>query len=170
MEPNPDFADQRRAALKSFARADIDPPIREVMQAVNRLPWCFSLQCCWGHFVTAQNPDQHNLARLTPDTPDQTCHYRISYLALCLDTGPDARDMLEEMRAVPDALGPDLAQFGCAEWFWKQWVNSYVLQVQPRAMAHLDSMDLGLEQALQVQEARDRFWPMIGNLAALRAV
>ena len=52
---------------------------------------------------------------------------------------------------------PEYIQFGSADWFWKRWANSYVLQVEPARHKEKDAVILDATEARQVQRVRDQF-------------
>ena len=47
---NPDFYLQKRENIEGLTDGMIDPPILDIVKALNSLPFCFTLQCCFGHF------------------------------------------------------------------------------------------------------------------------
>ena len=61
---NPDFEAQKQETLAGLNREMIDAPIVAHIEALNRLPYCFTLQCCYGHFLYIGQPDPQNLAPL----------------------------------------------------------------------------------------------------------
>lgn len=48
---NPHYPDQRRKNLAGLTGDMIDGPILGIVNGFNRLPYCFTLQSCSGHFV-----------------------------------------------------------------------------------------------------------------------
>jgi hypothetical protein len=159
---NPQYAAQRRAALEDLQEAAIDAPLVELMQQLNRLPYCFTLQCCYGHFVYPGRDDPHNLEPLPATAPPGGVEYRIAYLALCVENSPSGKGLLELLKEVT-AIDPDNVQFGCATWFWERQVNSYVLQVEPDRYKHQDRADLGYEEALHIENLRNEFLARLGE-------
>ena len=132
MVPNPGFETQRQRALAGLATVTIDPPIVHIVQALNRLPFCFTLQSCYGHFLHAGCADPQNCRALpaaAPNDAPDTVEYRIAYIALSLDRSPDGERFLDRIKTIVD-IDPAYVQFGCAQWFWDQQVNSYVIQVE----------------------------------------
>ena len=84
------YAEERQAALDALDLTAIDEPIVDVVEAFAALPYCYSLQCCYGHFLTAAGQDDHSLAPI-PDGHGGSVRYRIAYVAFCVeysDTGP----------------------------------------------------------------------------------
>jgi hypothetical protein len=154
---NPDFAAQRGEALADVDADEIDAPIVQLITGFADLPYCYTLQCCHGHFVRDSDTDDHTLARLPDEPRDEVVLYRIAYVTWCIDTEAEGMRLMQDLRAVA-AAAPGLVQFGCATWFWERQVNSYVLQVEPERFAHLDKTPLGYGEALRVQAARDDFF------------
>ena len=165
---DPGFAAHRGAWLAKLDPDILDPPIRDAVRTLNELPYCFTLQSCWGHF----HGEETGLCREIPDTeslkPELAYHYRIAYAAFCLENSPRGREFLGLLRRVPAQAGPGLVQFGCADWFWNQLVNTYVLQVQPRDRATVDALDVAGIQARELRNARDALWNALWMLAAER--
>ncbi len=153
---NDGYAAARQAALETLDLSAVDAPIRDIVEAFRPLPHCFTLQCCYGHFLTSPAQDDYSLAPL-PDGHAGAVRYRIAYVAFCVDAGDRGRALLERLSRVPET-DPAYVQFGSADWFWDQWVNSYTLQVEPAAHRFKDQAVLTAGEALQVQHARDRFF------------
>jgi hypothetical protein len=150
------FADERRAALGALDLGAIDEPIADIIEAFSLLPHCYTLQCCCGHFLTAPGQDEHSLAPI-PEGHFIAVRYRIAYLALCVDDSDPGRALLDALSRVP-AVDPSYVQFGSADWFWDQWVNSYTLQVMPVAHRFKDQAALATGEALHTQRVRDHFF------------
>jgi hypothetical protein len=150
------YGDERRAALDALDLADVDEPIVDVVEAFAPLPHCFTLQCCYGHFLTVPGQDDHSLAPI-PRGHDAAVRYRIAYVAFCVEDGDRGRAFLERLSRLP-ALDPGYVQLGSADWFWEQWLNSYVLQVEPAAHRFRDQAVLAAGEARHTQTVRDRFF------------
>jgi hypothetical protein len=153
---NAGYAADREAALAALDLSAVDSPIIDVLESFRPLPHCFTLQCCYGHFVTSPGQDDHSLAPI-PEGHTGAVQYRIAYVAFCVDVGERGRELLERLSRVPE-IEPAYVQFGSADWFWDQWPNSYVLQVEPTAHRFKDQAVLTAGEALQTQRARDRFF------------
>ena len=153
---NDGYAAERQAALEALDLSAVDAPIVDIVEAFRPLPHCFTLQCCYGHFLTRTGQDDHTLAPL-PEGFTGTVRYRIAYVAFCVDTDAPGRALLEKLSRVPES-DPAFVQFGSADWFWDQWPNSYTLQVEPAVHRFKDQAVLTAGEALQVQRARDRFF------------
>ena len=158
LQPNPEFETARARALEDLAGAEIDEPITDIIESLNRLPFCYTLQCCFGHFVAPEQPDDHNLALVAESGPSTHFLYRIAYVAFCVDASPDGKRLLNMLRDIPSRVDRDNVQFGCAQWFRDRCVNSYVLQIQPSGRADVDSLTVTRREALRIQSARNRFW------------
>ena len=155
---NPQFNRQRERAQSGLNAGMLDRPIVPIITALNADPGCFTLQSCWGHFLPDGEDDLHTLKPLAARfSRYDEVEYRIAYIAFCVDTGPRGRKLLKAMEQIP-AIEPEYVQFGCAHWFWKQQVNSYVLQVEPERFQDRDSVMLSCPEACFVEEVRDRFF------------
>jgi hypothetical protein len=161
---NDGYALERAAALKALDLSAVDAPIVDVMEAFRPLPYCYSLQCCHGHFLTAQAQDDHTLAPLPPGYTGSV-RYRIAYVAFCVDTDDRGRELLDKLSRVPE-IDPAYVQFGSAAWFWDQWLNSFVLQVEPTVHRFKDQAVLTAGEAMQVQRARDQFFAELRRVLA----
>jgi hypothetical protein len=153
---NDGYEADRLEALAALDLSAVDPPILDVVEAFRPLPHCFTLQCCYGHFLTTAGRDEHSLEPVA-DGFSGTIRYRIAYVALCLDAGGRGRALLEKLSRVPE-IEPAHVQFGSADWFWDQWPNSYVLQVEPASHRFKDRAVLTAGEAMQTQRVRDRFF------------
>ena len=160
---NAHYDRQRRESLDKLDLGAIDAPIVDIVRGLSRLPYCFTLQSCYGHFLYPGQRDPLNIAPL-PILPELTqIEYRIAYLALCIQESETGRDLVNELRQIPD-IDPGTIQFGCATWFWEQQVNSYVLQVEPERYKNQDRALIPYQEALHVQRTRARFWELLRDL------
>lgn len=161
---HPSYQHDRRKVLSGIKPGDVDAPIREIVTAFGKLPQCFTLQICYGHFVWEGQPDKYNLDVL-PLRIRGLVRYRIAYLALCIennDRGAHLRDCLASICETDRKY----VQFGSPDWFWQQYPNSYALQVEPERFASQDEAWLEHAEALHVQTVRDGvFQGVIGVLA-----
>jgi len=156
------FPRDRELVLAEIHPEKIDAPIRQLISRFSHLPFCFTLQCCFGHFLYDGEQDQENLQPL-PSHDVGPVKYRIAYLALCLENSRDGRKLYSGLESVA-AAKPEYIQFGSPGWFWKRHVNSYSLQVEPIRFAQSDIAIIGYEEALIVQKTRDRFFDLLGEL------
>jgi len=167
MVENARYADERRAALDSLDVTDVDEPIIDIVEAFAPLLHCYTLQSCYGHFLTAPGQDAHSLAPI-PEAHGGSVRYRIAYVAFCVEESDKGRALLDRLARVP-AVDPAFVQFGSADWFWDQWVNSYVLQVEPAGFRFKDQAALAAGAAVHTQRVRDRFFDELRRLLAVES-
>jgi len=78
------YQKQREKSLSRFDINTIDTPIIEIVNSFAKLPFCFTLQSCYGHFVYKNQKNLKNVEPL-PDSDDiSNVVYRIAYIALCI--------------------------------------------------------------------------------------
>ena len=150
--------------MSAFTPDMVEAPIRDMVMGLNELPHCFTLQCCYGHFLCAGQSDESGLEPL-PVEGEGPVAYRIAYVALCIeagDKGANLRDRLAEVCEV-DA---EYVQFGSPGWFWRRHVNSYALQVEPARYVEQDQAELDYTEALHVQAVRDEFYRRLREIVA----
>jgi hypothetical protein len=150
------YLQDRQEALEALALQVIDRPIVELIEGFTRLPYCFTLQSCYGHFLCASGQDSSNLERLPPRYEGEV-NYRIAYLALCLENSPRGRKLRDSLQVV-SAFDQDYVQFGSADWFWERHCNSYVLQVEPVRHRTKDQVVVKHSEALYLERIRDLFF------------
>jgi len=158
------YASARRAAADAFDLSDVDAPIVDVVKAFGLLPYCFTLQCCYGHFLTEHGRDDHSLA-LIPESFTGVVRYRLAYVAFCIENGDRGRGFLEKLSRIAE-IEPAYMQFGSADWFWDQWPNSYVLQVEPFEHRFKDQATIQAAEARMTQRVRDQFFHELRRLLA----
>ena len=151
---NPLYFAQRRKSLSGLDPSMIDAPIIGLINGFNRLPHCFTLQSCYGHFLYRGQIDPHNLDPLPVSKTLSRVEYRIAYIALCIENSDAGKLLIEALKAITD-LDPENFQFCCAEWFWKRQVNSYALQVEPHRFKRQDTAVLDYSEALQIEKTRN---------------
>lgn len=160
---NPLYPQQRKNVLTGVSDDMIDGPIIELIHTFNRLPFCFTLQCCHGHFMHAGLKDPYNLRPLPmTDTIDRV-EYRIAYICLCIEHNDLGKALLTALKKIT-VIDPDNIQFCCAEWFWKRQVNSYALQVQPARYRDKDTAVLGYREALHIEKIRNEFFEELAKV------
>jgi hypothetical protein len=159
---HPAFEKEREQSLVSLdaeiRNGMIDPPLVPLLEGFSKIPYCFTIQCCYGHFIHEQQPDEHNLLPLAGYAGDiRRVKYRIAYLALCIrETGP-GRELCRDLERIT-RIDPAYIQFGSPDWFWERHVNSFALQVEPERFIMKDSVELSFDEALHVEELRDIFF------------
>ncbi len=159
----PYFKEQRQKILAAFPEAEIDEPIIEIIENFNNLPFCFTLQSCYGHFLYGGQADPQNLDPLPATKTMARVEYRIAYIAFCLENSDPGRSLLEALKGVT-AIDPENIQFCSAKWFWKKQVNSYALQVEPDRFKHEDTAIIEGREALQIEKIRNEFFARIKEL------
>ena len=163
----PDFARQREEALVGIDYNYIDAPIVELVSNIAKLPYCFSLQSCYGHFIYLYNKDTHNCDRLKKIDGILEVDYRIAYLAICIDNCAEGKELLLFLEKAVE-IDKDYIQFGCADWFWDRQVNSYVLQVQPERFKHKDRMFVEIQEAYHIEFIKSNFFARLNKIIKYR--
>ena len=135
--------------LRDLTDAMIDKPIIDLINGFNKLPYCFTLQSCYGHFVYNGQKDNHNLDPLPAKDTIAKVEYRIAYIAICIENSFLGKSLFDSLKEIT-AIGLENVQFCCAEWFWKKQVNSYALQVEPDRFKHKDTAILDYKEALHI--------------------
>ena len=154
---NSRYQDQRQKSLAGLSDGMIDVPIIELINAFNKLPYCFTLQSCYGHFIYNGQKDPHNLEPLPITDTIARVEYRIAYICFCIENSALGRGLLDALNKIT-AIDPENIQFCCAEWFWKRQVNSYALQVEPDRFKHKDRATLNYREALHIEKIRNEFF------------
>ena len=160
---NPGFEKQKRKTLAELSDGMIDAPIVNIIRGFNNLPYCFTLQCCYGHFVYDGHWDSHNLDPLPESEQIYRVEYRIAYIAYCIDNSEAGRALLDKLQKIP-RMDPENIQFCSARWFWRRQVNSYALQVEPDRFKHEDKAILNYEEALYIEKLRGEFFHKLEEL------
>jgi len=159
---NRGYVHARQRSIAALDLTSIDDPITDIVRGFAVLPHCFTLQCCYGHFVCAPEQAPHNIDPI-PLEFSGLATYRIAYIALCLEHSRQGQALRQSLAQLP-AIDPDYVQFGSADWFWERWANSYALQVEPTAHMLKDEVILGPTEALRTQAVRDIFFGELGDL------
>jgi hypothetical protein len=157
---DPDYEIARTKALNDLDLAVIDTPILDIIDDFSRIPHCFTMQSCWGHFVHDGQPDPRGCAPLA-DCDDKTeIRFQLAYVAVCLENSEHGKALRNDLRGLVE-IDPSNVQFGSAEWFWKQRVNSYVLQVEPDRFKYQDRAMIGVEEAFRLEQLKARVFDEI---------
>ncbi len=160
---NPHYEDQRQKTLASLSDDMLDAPIINLINGFNQLPYCFTLQCCYGHFIHNRQKDPHNLDPLPISDAIDNVEYRIAYIAFCIENSASGK-MFREALSDISLVDLENIQFCSGEWFWKRQVNSYALQVQPDRFKDKDSAILDYKEALLIEQVRDEFFVQLHEL------
>jgi hypothetical protein len=160
---NPHYRDQRQRSLAGLSDDMIDKPIIELINAFNKLPYCFTLQSCYGHFIYSGQNNPHNLEPLPITDTIARVKYRIAYIAFCIENSDSGRMLFDALKEIA-VIDPENIQFCCAEWFWKRQVNSYALQVEPDRFKFEDTAILNYKEALKIEKIRNEFFVQLKEL------
>lgn len=163
---NPHYQVQRQISLEDLTDDKIDVPIIDLINGFNKLPYCFTLQSCYGHFVYDDQKDPHNLEPLPVKDTIAKVQYRIAYIAFCIENSLLGRELYETLNKIT-AIDPENIQFCCAEWFWKRQVNSYALQVEPDRFKRKDTAILDYNEALHIEKIRNEFFRRLYELVEI---
>lgn len=153
------FFEKRARALKHLKMSTIDPPIRDIIEALTSIRHCFTVQSCHGHIVK-QDPGGEVIERIDPELElPETGLYQIAYLALVLENSDNGRKLYRILSDL-SLLDAHFFQFGSADWFWKTrgFCNSYVIQVEPYRFRHLDWFTMDRKEAKEWLDARNLFF------------
>ena len=160
---HPEFQSERLAALNGLDISLVDLQLTSLMKNLNRLPYLFTLQCCHGHLFTADNKE---ITDFEGFNGSDEVEYRLAYIAFCIENSPLGKSFMEELKQVPSRLEEHTVHFGSAQWFWDQWVNSYILQVMPLRFKDQDKAVLNLPEAKRIIALRDTFFSTMSALVA----
>jgi len=160
---DPGYVERRREYLDSLDIGAIDSPIADLIGDFAGLPYCFTLQSCWGHFLYDGQDDPGHTERLPVSGGIATVEYRLAYVALCIEDNEAGRALFADLSRVP-AIDAAYVQWGCAGWFWDMVPNSYVLQVEPARHMYKDRAFVSYREALHLQATRDRFFSALGGI------
>jgi hypothetical protein len=159
---NQQYFKDRHDTLAALDLRTIDEPIVELIDGFTAIPHCFTVQSCYGHFLYSPEQDTYSLDPVpTKNTGD--IRYRLAYIVFCIDNSPAGRAFHNSLAKVPE-LDPDYVQFGSAEWFWKRYVNSYALQLEPTRYKRKDEAILEHAEALHIQQRRGLFFSELRDL------
>ena len=157
LEDNPHFFTQSRYALGQLNIETIDEPIVDIIKNIATIPYVFTLQSCYGHFLYNKLKAPQSIETISIDAKDQIIKYRIAYIALCVENSINGRNLLEEICLLP-LINPDNIQFGSAGWFWQRQINSYVIQVESLKFQLQDQCRIHYEVALMLEKIRNKLF------------
>ena len=118
------------------------------------LPWVIPL---------ANQKDPQSIELLPPSKRNAEVDYRIAYIALCIENSKQGLILFNALKKIP-FIDIRYIQFGCAEWFWKQHLNSFALQVEPERHMRKDRIIVDYQESLHIQEIRGCFFDKIREL------
>lgn len=164
---DPDYNKRRSAALSELDISIIDPTIREIISSYNALPYSFTLQSCYGHFLYEGQGDNHNTDPLPEETRIEKVDYRIAYLAFCVENSEPGRSLKREIADLT-RLDPMNIQLGSAGWIWKDIPNFYAIQVEPDRHRDKDRVFLDFEEAILIERVRNEFFASLAEIVFRR--
>jgi hypothetical protein len=154
---NPHYQEQKHKILYDLNDDMIDMPIVDLINGFNKLPYCFTLQSCYGHFIYNGQKDAQHLDPLPEKEIIAKIEYRIAYVAFCIENSASGRGLFEALKKIT-AIDPENVQFCCAKWFWERHINSYALQVEPDRFKRKDTAILDFKEALYIEKIRNTFF------------
>jgi hypothetical protein len=160
---NPHYQVQKQKILCDLTDDMIDMPIIGLINGFNKLPYCFTLQSCYGHFVNNGQKDLYNFESLPVKDTIAKVEYRIAYIAFCIENSASGRGLFEAFKEIT-SIDSENVQFCCAEWFWERQVNSYALQVEPDRFKRRDKAILDYKEALYIEKVRNEFFVRLDKL------
>ena len=164
---NPHFYEQRRKSLNELDLTMIDAPIVEINKGFSKLPYCFTLQSCYGHFLYGNQRNPKNIEPLPISDNIEKAEYRIAYIAFCIENSESGIELFHDLNKIT-VINPEYIQFGCAEWFWKRQVNSFALQVEPKRFMKRDKAIIDYQEALRVEKVRNEFFEEIEKIVQVK--
>ena len=105
---NPRFTKQRRDALDLLRNVSIDKLIIDVISGFAELPYCFTLQSCYGHFLFGDRSDPHGIEPLPALDREIDIEYRLAYIAVCVQANEPGRLLLRDLSELPLAAPEDI--------------------------------------------------------------
>ena len=162
-EKNPNYHKQRQKSINNLNTDIIDKPIINLIKWFLELPYCFTLQSCYGHFVYNGQRNTYNIDKIPVSENIKSVEYRIAYIALWIQNSKSGRKLFEELSIVPQ-IDRKYIQFGCAQWFWERQVNSFALQVEPERYSTKDNAFIEHEEALHIEIIRNRFFERLKDI------
>ncbi|MGD8561977.1 MAG: hypothetical protein PVG03_05565 [Desulfarculaceae bacterium] len=158
MVPDPDFEKKKNKTLAGLDPQILDPPMRDLVAGYNKLPYCYTLQCCHGHIVIPDKGPYSDWQRLPVEDPPLKALYQLAYLALVIRNNPPGQGLLRALASLA-GTNPGFMQFGSPDWFWNAQgqANSFALQVSPQRSKDLDRFEMIEAEARQWMAAREQF-------------
>ena len=162
------YQEQRAESLCLLDISTIDTPIIAVIRGFSKLPYCFTLQSCYGHFLHHNRKDPKNVEPLINLDESLSVEYRIAYMALCIQNSESGVGLLQDLKGLT-RIDPEYVQFGCAEWFWERQVNSYALQVEPERYKTEDKIIVSSQEALHIGKVRNQLYDELRRMTQERS-
>lgn len=108
LEDYPGFQSSRQLALHNLDVTLIDNPLVGLIKDLNKLPYLFTLQCCYGHFLTTDGEElsDFDLLRTTSKV-----EYRLAYIAFCIENSPSGKQFVQQLKEIPLTVEQGVIQF-----------------------------------------------------------
>ena len=101
---NPRYGDQRNKMLAGLSNDMIDDPIIDIVNGFNRLPCCFTVQCCYGHFTHYHQKNPHNFEPIPAAENISSVKYGLAYICFCIDNTYALQVMPDRFKTRDSAL------------------------------------------------------------------
>ena len=163
---HPNFQAERQVALDNLDFNLIDPPLIKLVKEINRLPCLFTLQCCHGHFLKKNGQETSYLAL---SETNERVDYKLAFVAICIENSFKGNSIRKRLMNIPASIDRNRIQFCSAQWFWEQWINSYVLQVMPERFRDQDMAQFEYAEVREIGKVRDDFFVLLKNCIALHS-
>ena len=157
------FHEKRLKSSKILDYSSIDEPILDIIIKFSELDYCFTLQSCYGHFLYNHQKDPNNLELLPRMERNVKVEYRIAYIVICIENSHLGLSLFDAFKEIP-FIDKEYIQFGCADWFWERYSNSFALQVEPERHMRRDRLFVDYREALHIQEVRGYFFDKMREL------
>ena len=154
---NSQFAKQKQETINGLRFEVIDKPIVDLIERFVKLPYCFPMQSCYGHFLYKNQTNTKNIEPLHILGDNSKVEYRIAYIAICVDNNELGKELLNDLSKLP-LIDTQYIQYGSAVWFWERQINSYVLQVEPERYKTSDRCTIEYREALHIEKVRNAFY------------
>lgn len=165
-EDYPEFQRDRQLALDMLDIALIDDPLVGLIKDLNQIPYLFTLQCCHGHFQTTDGEEISDFDASGSINKLNKLEYRLAYIVFCIENSSSGKFFAQQLQDIPLTVKHGLVQFCSAQWFWDQWLNSYVLQVMVPRFKDKDTCVIDVHEADKIKQARDIFYAYLKDFAS----
>jgi len=97
---SPRYDEQRREIISELDSDTIDAPIADLVGGFAQLPYCFTLQSCYGHFLYGEQRTSRNLEPLPVSGHIAVVEYRLAYIALCIQNDDSGKALFDDLANV----------------------------------------------------------------------
>jgi len=164
---DPRYVEKREESLRKLQISTIDAPLVGIIEDFAKVPYCCTLQSCYGHFIHKNQQNPKNTEPLSNFDKSSSIEYRIAYIALCVQNNDLGKQLLQDLEKITE-IEPEYIQIGSAEWFWRRQVNSYALQVEQERYKTEDRCRLSIQEALYVEKVRNHVFGELKNLVQMK--